>query len=131
MNDEVRVFYGAGLFLYEDEIKEMAKKQFKIDEDIEDICLWDIRNKYHNLIVCDYSYIVSEELIDIKTNQDVSEICEKTHVFIPADKEMSLFKAAYQDVDEIKNEFEKKFAEFLPENFDIENRIFLLKLVSY
>ena len=48
--------------------------------------------------------------------------CDCIH-YLPVKKMNTLFKAAYNNVDEIIDEFKNKLGEYLPEDFDYRNNI--------
>lgn len=48
--------------------------------------------------------------------------CDTIH-YLPVEKINTLFKAAYNNIDEIIDEFKKKLGEYLPEDFDYRNNI--------
>ena len=48
--------------------------------------------------------------------------CDSIH-YLPVKKVHTLFKAAYNNIDEIVDEFKEKLGEYLPEDFDYRNNI--------
>ena len=113
-----------GLLLDEETIKIVASKVLEdyTDED-------DMAYGLYNEGICEYISEFTGESIPIREDGCVSwgddgenYRCE-TIAYVPTSNFPTLFKKAYENIDEIIDEFKGKVGEYLPDGFDYRGKI--------
>lgn len=113
-----------GLLLDEETIKAISSKALPdyTDED-------DMEYELYNQGICEYISEFTGESISIRKDGGLDwggeteyYSCE-TIVYVPASNFPTLFKKAYENIDEIIDEFKGKLGEYLPDEFDYRGKI--------
>lgn len=113
-----------GLLLDEETIKVIASKVLEdyTDED-------DMAYGLYDKGICEYISEFTGESIPVREDGHVSwgddgenYRCE-TIVYVPTSNFPTLFKKAYENIDEIIDEFKGKVGEYLPDGFDYRGKI--------
>ena len=115
-----------GLLLDEETIKIIASKLF---EDFSEDEKEDWAYLLYDNGICEYISEFTGESIPIREDGYVSwggsgedYRCE-TIVYVPTSNFPTLFKRAYENIDEIIDEFKGKLGEYLPDGFDYRGKI--------
>lgn len=115
-----------GLLLDEETIKIIASKVFDDFSEDEDE---DWGYLLYDKGICEYISEFTGESFPVKEDGFVSwgddgENCScETIVYVPTSNFPTLFKKAYENIDEIINEFKGKLGEYLPDGFDYRGKI--------
>lgn len=119
--------YDYGLVLDEEAIKVIASKIF--DDFTEDEDANGLGYELYDKEICEYiSEFTGEaqELTDSGAGTwcgDTKEYSSDILFYIPLSKYPTLFKKAYNNMDEIISELKEQLGEYLPEDFDYRSRI--------
>jgi hypothetical protein len=118
-----------GLLMNEDALKRIAMKvcnnydEEEYDEEPDDFN-YDLYEKGIVEFVGEFTgeaIKIRDDGIDLYGHSDMYN-CDIVY-YVPVSKWSTLFKAAYNNVDEMICEFKKKLGEYLPEDFDYRNNI--------
>ncbi len=113
-----------GLLLDEETIKIISSKVLDADMDEDDMAYG-----LYSQGICEYISEFTGEAMRIREDGYVSwggdgedYRCE-TIVYIPTSNFPTLFKKAYENIDELIDEFKGKVGEYLPDGFDYRSKI--------
>ena len=127
-------FYDYGMILDEETIKIIAAKAFDSIE-YDDIC--DLGYKLFDEGICDYMSEFTGDAQEISDNGagdswgNTEEYDSDILFYVPLSNYPTLFKKAYNDMDEIISELKEKLGEYLPDDFDYRSRIYHISGTYY
>lgn len=119
-------FYDYGMILDEETIKLIAAKVFDNIE-YDDVC--DLGYKLNEEGICEYVGSFTGETQELTDDGaptwcgDTKEYDDDILFYLPLSNYPTLFKKAYNNMDEIINEFKEDVGEYLPDDFDYRSRI--------
>ena len=115
-----------GLLLDNETIKVIAHKV--IDGYVEDINNIDLAYELYERGICEYVSEFTGEASEVDSNGfywggECEEYSGDVITYVQASNYPTLFKRAYNDIDELVEEFKNKIGEYLPEDFDYRSNI--------
>ena len=127
-------FYDYGMILDEKTVKLIASKVLdNIEHD--DIC--DLGYKLFDEGICEYISEFTGDAQEISDNgagdnwENTKEYDNDILFYVPLYNYPTLFKKAYNDMDEIISELKEKLGEYLPEDFDYRSKIYHISGTYY
>lgn len=89
---------------------------------------WEFCDRLYNLGIIEYLSGFTGESIRIKPSGEElfglgEEYSDDCIYYIPISKKISLFKAAYSDMDELVSDFRSRLQRYLPEEFDYRGHL--------
>lgn len=116
-----------GLVLDEETIKVVASKVF--DYWVEDRGRYDFAIDLFDKGICEYISEFTGEAQEVNDDglyhwgRDIKDFNHDLIVYVPVSNYPTLFKKAYNNMDELVEEFKAKIGEYLPEDFDYRSNI--------
>lgn len=116
-----------GLVLDDDTIKVIASKVFDDYDESEDA--YDLGYSLYENGFCELTSEFTGEAQELTDNGEITWGCDSKRynaeciVYVPLSHYHTLFKKAYDNMDEIIDELKSKVGKYLPDNFDYRNNI--------